>query len=80
MEESLDFTGEDTGERPGAVRLRKVQQKTRCYIVDKLKMCPSRGYHTRERSEVLQTLSEARQMSLCAPPILITNVARGPWQ
>jgi hypothetical protein len=27
-EESLDFTGADTGERPGAVRLRKVQQKT----------------------------------------------------
>ncbi len=27
-EESLDTTGEDTGERPGAVRLRKVQQRT----------------------------------------------------
>jgi hypothetical protein len=30
-EESLDFVGEDTSERLGAERLRKVQQKTHRY-------------------------------------------------
>jgi hypothetical protein len=40
LEESLDFIGEDTSERLGAVRLRKVSQKTfrDCSAVGRLKI------------------------------------------
>lgn len=39
-EESLDFTGQDTGERPGDASLRKVPQKTDRRLMANRMKCP----------------------------------------